>query len=324
MRSRSVPAGGWRHFGDVVQRSFIPVGRAYLRHAPTRRGKSRLARRLFPQMQGAQWSTVAKSSWGGTFDLDLEDGLQRYIYCFGVWEPGITRTVAALLRPDDVFIDVGANVGYFSVLAATRVGNGGRVVAIEPAPSIRSKLLRNIALSVCDNVEIVEAGAGARESIATLNIGHATHLAQTSMLPISGSSASVDVRVAPLPDLIPPGLLARTRVIKIDVEGVEHEVLDGLHTRIDELPRDAAILLEVSPSRLASVGRSASEVFSLLKSWGFDAFIVPNKYHPSFYVTPEAHYPRRLWPTEQIDTMVDVAFARGDTIAVLESLTARA
>jgi FkbM family methyltransferase len=83
------------------------------------------------------------------FTCILSDMVQRYIHLFGIWEPNITRVVQRRLSAGDIFVDVGANVGYYSIMASKLVGESGHVVAIEPSLRIFEMLKTNIALNDC-------------------------------------------------------------------------------------------------------------------------------------------------------------------------------
>ena len=65
---------------------------------------------------------------------DPRDLIQRMILHFGVWEPDVSRVIEQSLAPGDVFVDIGANIGYDTLLASSRVGPTGRVVSIEASP----------------------------------------------------------------------------------------------------------------------------------------------------------------------------------------------
>ena len=79
---------------------------------------------------------------GHTADL-----IQRYVYYFGVWEPTISQWFKGYVRPGDIVVDVGANIGWYTLLAAQRVGPEGQVVAIEASPTIAEHLRANLALN---------------------------------------------------------------------------------------------------------------------------------------------------------------------------------
>src|SRR5580692_4386710 len=92
------------------------------------RGKARLLNSIGPN-SGTRHTRV----FGSVFDLDLTDFIQRHIY-LGTFEPAETSLVKKHLQPGMTFVDVGANVGYYTALAARLVaGNGGRVIAFEPS-----------------------------------------------------------------------------------------------------------------------------------------------------------------------------------------------
>ena len=81
-----------------------------------------------------EWS--ARTCFGAVVKCRLEDVVQKSIFHFGVWEPEITEIVCARLRPGDTFIDLGANIGYYTLLGARLTGQRGCVVGIEPSPSL--------------------------------------------------------------------------------------------------------------------------------------------------------------------------------------------
>src|SRR5215469_8902900 len=98
---------------------------------------------------------------GRTLRCDLSDRTQRTMY-LGLFEPAETSLVDSLLEPGDLFIDVGAHIGWFTTLAPGRVGPAGQVIACEPFPSTAAVLRANVALNHADNVRVVEMGMGSQ------------------------------------------------------------------------------------------------------------------------------------------------------------------
>lgn len=86
------------------------------------------------------------TAWGARWTCRLSDHIQFWIYLLGIWEPDITAFVRRRLAPGDTFVDVGAHVGYYTVLASGLVGESGRVVAVEPSPRNFGLLTANLAL----------------------------------------------------------------------------------------------------------------------------------------------------------------------------------
>src|SRR5690349_8071483 len=96
-------------------------------------------------------------------DLDGRDWVTRYILMDGIWEPRITGMIMAVLEEGSVFVDVGAHVGYYSLLAATQVGPSGKVIAVEPNPPTIQRLRRNLQLNTFTNVAVEEVACADKE-----------------------------------------------------------------------------------------------------------------------------------------------------------------
>ena len=103
--------------------------------------------------------------------VDVADFIGTRIYHFGVWEPHVSALISARLKSGDVFCDIGANIGYYTVLAAPIVGDTGKVVAIEPSPATFELLKQNIKLNNADNVRMVRAAVA--DQPGTLTLFHA-------------------------------------------------------------------------------------------------------------------------------------------------------
>ena len=95
--------------------------------------------------------------FGAKISLDLGDFLQRYIYFFGFWEPNISCAVTDILKPGDVFVDIGAHVGYDTLLAASVVGRSGSVYSFEADPNTYASLAANINMNKLTNVTMGES-----------------------------------------------------------------------------------------------------------------------------------------------------------------------
>lgn len=129
---------------------------------------------------------------------------------------------AACLRPGDVVYDIGANVGFFTLLASRLVGPQGQVYAFEPLPRNLALLERHIRLNDCRNVTVFELARAARS-------GSARFVAEgvgPSMSKLGGEG-TLEVRTAALDELFAAHELRPPTLRKMDVEGAEHDVLQG-------------------------------------------------------------------------------------------------
>lgn len=130
--------------------------------------------------------------------------------------------LARALRPGDVFVDVGANCGLFTLFGARAVGADGRVLAIEPSSEMAQRLRFNVEANGAGNVAIVQVAVGAEAGRATLYGGD--HPGLASLCASVGGSAT-EVLVAPLLTLAEGANLSRIDVLKIDIEGYEDRAL---------------------------------------------------------------------------------------------------
>ena len=158
-----------------------------------------------------------------------------HIGFFGSYEPGLRNIMRAVLRPDGIAIDVGANVGWHTLLMARLVGPRGRVLAIEPNPSVCEHLLCNVRLNQFAQVEIVPCAMA--ESARTLNFlaPHADEPGSASghvVLEGDPPSSSIAVDASTLDILAGQKQLGRLDLIKIDAEGFELPILQGAEQTI--------------------------------------------------------------------------------------------
>ncbi|MEU7229200.1 FkbM family methyltransferase [Streptomyces chrestomyceticus] len=256
----------------------------------------------------------ARTRFGATFVTDTQDLIQRYIYLFGVWEPHLTRWLERRLRPGDVFVDVGANIGYYSLLASRLVGEKGTVVALEASPDFHRVLRKQVAINGCENVRAVNAAISDREEMLTFILASSHNMGANSIVPYAGEAESTfEVAAQPLSDVLSADELARARVIKIDVEGAEGSVVRGLVPLLDQLRSDAELAIEVTPQRMLELGESAEELLGALRAHGFHMYRLPNDYTASRYpaaLRREAAVPIR-W-REPITEESELLFSRVD------------
>lgn len=268
-----------------LSEALVTLGRRYVRDAPGSFGKALLAARyLNPHLREHPRRRVVETRSGARFAVDTQDLIQRYLYLFGVWEPHMTSWLQRRLKPGDGFVDVGANVGVFSVLAAQLVGDKGQVVAIEASPVFHHRLLQQARLNGCRNIRAVNAAVSDRRERLTFVLASSRNMGANSIVPYDGPAESTfETEALPLPELLDPAELANARVIKIDVEGAEGGVVRGLAPVLDRLRPDAEITVEVTPARMAQLGYSAQELLTTMTDAGFHVYRLPNDYAPESY-----------------------------------------
>ncbi|MFE4174204.1 FkbM family methyltransferase [Streptomyces sp. NPDC056909] len=265
--------------------TLVSLGRGYVRHTPGALGKASVAARyLNPQLRKHPRQRVVRSRFGARFAVDTQDLIQRYIYLFGVWEPHMTRWLRGRLEPGDTFVDVGANIGYYSVLASQLVGDGGKVVAIEASPVFLQRLSQNVRLNELGNVRAVNGAVSDSRKTLTFVLASSANMGANSIVPYDGPAESTfDIEARPLGELLDSAEISTARVIKIDVEGAEGSVVRGMAPTLDKLRPDVEITVEVTPERMTQLGDSAEELLTTMRDHGFNVYRLANDYRPESY-----------------------------------------
>lgn len=158
--------------------------------------------------------------------------VQAYGLVRGVLEPGVQEALRRHVGAGTVVYDIGANIGFFSLLAARMAGPTGRVESFEPLPAAVSGLRNNLALNDASTVhvhEVAVAAQGGRAELLSVDEGGWSHLADRGWHPRTSEVLEVDV--VTIDELVAGGLPAPA-VVKIDVEGSELAVLDGMRETI--------------------------------------------------------------------------------------------
>lgn len=180
------------------------------------------------------------------------------------WEADISHLFRSLCRPESVVVDIGANFGYFSVLAANLIGpqGSGQVIAFEPNPALCKLLRRNrdINWSIAP-LTLHEMALGQAEAELPLHIPRERGANASLSAPEGLACDTIAVNVRPLDAVLPPGLAVD--LMKIDVEGHEATVLRGAREVIARSP-DLHLILEWSPSQMKAAGISPRDVLALL------------------------------------------------------------
>ncbi|HVA00752.1 MAG TPA: FkbM family methyltransferase [Terriglobia bacterium] len=301
--------------GRAILRSvFIPPLRGYFKYFPVLTGKRTAWKYLADHLWWLESRARANTFFGRTIDVDARDGCGRFIYYFGVWEPNLTAFIQSHLRHGDCFVDVGANVGYFSLLASTLVGQSGKVVSIEPVQSTFEVLTRNLDANRAQNVRAVNMAVWDKEETLTFYISSETIIGVSTVIAARAEKglhdARCDVRAAPLCSLLSPDEIAAARLIKIDVEGAENRVIFGLGSLLESGRRDLEVVMEISIAAF-------DEIVFFFRKHGFFSYHMENEYSIVPYIGGNSiKKPARLEVAPDGATQVDVIFSRVDAASL--------
>jgi FkbM family methyltransferase len=224
------------------------------------RGKARLLNSLV-----ATSGVKRAGIFGSEFELDMSDFIQRQIY-LGTFEPSETRVVKGFLQPGMTFVDVGANVGYYTALAARLVGAAGRVISFEPSAYAFDRLSAMVSANHLSHVNAIHAGLSDEAGILKLYLGIGSDNHTPTMVPHANTSVS-EVPVVRLDDEAGRLGLDRIDLMKIDVEGHEPRVLGGASRLLRER-RIRAVLCEFNEHWLRQAGSSPHDLERLFQEAG--------------------------------------------------------
>jgi FkbM family methyltransferase len=204
------------------------------------------------------------------------DALGRGLYRRGYHEPGLTKLLLTRFADtsENNFIDVGANIGYFSCLMSKLAGPTGKVLAIEPEPYNLKLLENNVRLNHLTNVEIHACGSGAREGTAKLGLYKSINRGRHSMVDLDLKSI-IEVPIRKLDDLTRKSGDGSDlwSLVKIDVEGYEAFVIDGAK---ETLSRTEILVIEYSPQLLRKAGVDPASLFEALSNHFSRIFRIEN------------------------------------------------
>lgn len=211
--------------------------------------------------------------------MDLRDrSVTRVLYLFHEYEPLETRMFINLLKPGMTVIDIGANTGYYTLIAALSVGETGRIVAFEPYPGNVEILSRNVGLNRLDNVTIEAYAISDLDGVAKLyisNINTGDHRIydgkDDELFNVGRSRQKINVLTTTLDGYINNKGID-VDLIKMDVQGAEYVALQGMKETL-KMNQDIILMTEYWPYGLKRCGTEPIEFLRELNALGFNIFL---------------------------------------------------
>jgi FkbM family methyltransferase len=232
------------------------------------------------------------------FQVDWDDRIARDVCLMGVYEPQETALLRTLLRPGMTCVDVGANWGYFTLLAAHLTGVQGTVLALEPDPRLFPTLRQNVDANGLEQVEVLQLAASDTSESRWLE-GHdrrdgnrgTSHLVHAARRGVS----SFRVETSTIDALLDARNLRTVDLLKMDIEGGEALALRGMRDGL-AAQRYTRILLELHPTMLGEHDSSVGEIVSLMLDAGYRGWWIDHSDH----AVRRASYARRVRLSEYL------------------------
>jgi len=220
--------------------------------------------------------------FGLSMRVPARDAIGRHLYKYRRYEPALSRYVVnhLELRPGDAAFDIGANIGWYSLLLGVRATTDFQAFAFEPSPANYALLVENLRRNGVAAVAPIQAAVGEKPGRATLHLYGESNRGRNSLLPLH-EGIGVEVPVVALDDFCRERNLDRRPVafIKLDVEGYEYFALKGA---AETLKRCRAVLTEYSPKYLTAAGIEPGALLDLFAAAGFQPhFVSDSGLHPA-------------------------------------------
>ena len=204
--------------------------------------------------------------------LNPMEHIQQQLFWYGYYEKELGDLLKKAIKPGDVFLDLGANIGYFSLLVAKNLPSV-KVISFEPVLGLFEKMNDNISLNNIKNISTVSAAVGEISGERELFVSAPDNLGMSSFhQPENYSGKKERVKVVNIDDWFKTSGLSKIDVIKLDIEGSEFDVLKGMKKVLQK--QKPILIVEVNPVTLSMFNLKPSDICDYLKQLNFEGFLI--------------------------------------------------
>src|SRR5205809_6618149 len=204
--------------------------------------------------------------------LDPTDHIQCHLFWYGYYEKELGDLLKKMRRPNDVFIDIGANIGYFSLFYAT-VAPTVKVISFEPVKDLFQKMNENISINECKNIVTINVAVGELNEQNELFLSANDNLGMSSFQQPENYSGKMEkVQVVAIDDWFKTSGLTKIDLIKLDIEGSELAALKGMKAVLQE--QRPALVVEINPETLSRFDLKPFDIYNYLNHLNFDKFLI--------------------------------------------------
>ena len=204
--------------------------------------------------------------------LNPTEHIQQQLFWYGYYEKEVGDLLKRSVKPGDVFLDLGANIGYFSLLVAN-ISPSAKVISFEPVAGLFQNLNDNIALNNIKNISTINVAVGEINEEKELFISYRDNLGMSSFhQPENFSGKTERVRVVTIDDWFETSGLPGIDIIKLDIEGSELAALKGMNEVLQE--QKPVLIVEINPGTLSMFNLKPSDINDHLKQLYFEGFLI--------------------------------------------------
>jgi len=232
----------------------------YFKNFPINTAKSFLGRVLYRTFGNAIFSIN-----GLKFELNPLSFIDRHILETGTFDGTLHNYIEQELKPGDYFIDIGANIGFYSLIASEI--EGVQVYGFEPSPRELKRFKTNISINNKTNIQIFPIALSDINQELILSISDLGNAGMNSIVNPINTFEKVNIQAKRLDSVLNLKEMQKVKIIKIDVEGYEHEVLMGMENLMPFFK--GAFIVEISPDMMRKSGRNAMDIYNWMSRFSF-------------------------------------------------------
>ena len=204
--------------------------------------------------------------------LNPTEHIQQQLFWYGYYEKELSDLLKKSVKPGDVFLDLGANIGYFSLLVASN-SPSAKVISFEPVAGLFQNMNDNISLNNIKNISTINVAVGEINEEKELFVSAPDNLGMSSFhQPENFSGKTERVRVVTIDDWFETSGLPGIDIIKLDIEGSELAALKGMKEVLQE--QKPFLIVEINPGTLSMFNLRPSDIYDHLKQLHFEGFLI--------------------------------------------------
>jgi FkbM family methyltransferase len=231
-------------------------------------------------LKAAKWLGIENKTYrkrlANNFYMQVNpsEHIQQQLFWYGHYEKELGGLIRKILKPGDVFLDIGANIGYFSLLAAKHEPTA-KIISFEPVSSAFKKLEENISLNTAKNVNALNFGVGEKNEERKIYISDEDNTGMSSFQkPENYSGKTEMVKVITIDDWFRSSGLAKIDIIKLDVEGSELASINGMDEALKNFK--PLVIVEINPETLSQFDLTPAAIFHRFGDLSFSGFLIFN------------------------------------------------
>lgn len=228
---------------------------------------------------------IAHSKYGFDLHLNILYDVDKYFY-LGTFENETIRIYRKLLKPGMTVFDVGANIGIFSLIAATKSGDTGKVYAFEPAERVYEQFQKNIQLNGFKNIFLQQKGISNKTEVLSFHLCEDDAYNSFGEKPMRAVVRTIPVDVTSIDEFCFEKQIKKIDILKIDVEGAEYKVLEGGKNL---LSRKEGPVIFCEYNRNIQDKNGLNQLENLLKNYEYELYFLRFGLMKKFNGQSEAH-----------------------------------